>query len=278
MAVRQGSGNMAIRIDTSQIIEEEIDTRNKVEVHQLNAFYGEKQVLFDINVVFPERSITAIIGPSGCGKSTFIRTLNRLHELNEGARIEGKVLLDGYDIYAPEVNPVLVRRKIGMVFQKPNPFPNMTIYDNVIAGLKLQNIKDSETLDEVVERTLKVVGLWDEVANDLKNKRGTDLSGGQQQRLCIARAIAVEPEVILMDEPTASLDPQSTLVIEDLMRDLRKKYTVIAVTHNMQQAARVSDFTMFLYNGKQIEHGRTRDVFEKPKEELTEHYITGRFG
>ncbi|RMG33755.1 MAG: phosphate ABC transporter ATP-binding protein [Methanobacteriota archaeon] len=269
---------MAIRIDTSQIIEEEIDTRNKVEVHQLNAFYGEKQVLFDINVVFPERSITAIIGPSGCGKSTFIRTLNRLHELNEGARIEGKVLLDGYDIYAPEVNPVLVRRKIGMVFQKPNPFPNMTIYDNVVAGLKLQNIKDSETLDEVVERTLKVVGLWDEVANDLKNKRGTDLSGGQQQRLCIARAIAVEPEVILMDEPTASLDPQSTLVIEDLMRDLRKKYTVIAVTHNMQQAARVSDFTMFLYNGKQIEHGRTRDVFEKPKEELTEHYITGRFG
>ncbi len=277
MSIRE-EDRMSVRIDTSQIKEVETGKRQKVEVRGLNVYYGEKQVLYDLNVSFPERSITAIIGPSGCGKSTFIRTLNRLHELTEGARVEGTVLLDGHDIYAPEVNPVLVRRKIGMVFQKPNPFPNMTIYDNVVAGLKLQNIRDTEFLDEVVERTLRVVGLWDEVCDDLKGKRGTDLSGGQQQRLCIARAIAVEPEVILMDEPTASLDPQSTLIIEDLMRDLRKRYTVIAVTHNMQQAARVSDFTMFLYNGKQIEHGRTRDVFERPKEELTEHYITGRFG
>ena len=250
----------------------------KVEVRNLCAYYDQKQVLFDITTSFPEKSITAIIGPSGCGKSTMIRTFNRLHELTEKARVEGEILLDGYNIYEADTNPVLVRRKMGMVFQKPNPFPNMSIYDNVIVGLKLQNINDRELLDKTVERCLSVVGLWDEVGDDLHKKRGTDLSGGQQQRLCIARAIAVEPEIILMDEPTASLDPAATLLIEELMKDLQKDYTVIVVTHNMQQAARVSDFTTFLYNGKLIEHGLTEKIFVNPKEELTEQYINGRFG
>ncbi len=249
----------------------------KVVIEHLNAFYGTKQVLHDINMAIRDKTVTAIIGPSGCGKSTLLRTINRLHELKRNARVEGRVLLDNRDIYAPDVNPVVVRRRIGMVFQKPNPFPNMSIYDNVIAGLKLQGIRDKAILDPIVERTLKVVGLWDEVKDDLK-RRGTELSGGQQQRLCIARAIAVEPEVVLMDEPTASLDPAATAIIEDLIRDLRKQYALIVVTHNMQQAARVSDHTAFLFNGKLIEYGPTRRVFEKPEQSLTEQYITGRFG
>jgi len=258
---------------------DESDISSKVIIQNLNAFYDQKQVLFDVTTSFPEKTISAIIGPSGCGKSTLIRTIMRLHELTPKARVEGEILLDGHNIYAQGTNPVLVRRKMGMVFQKPNPFPNMSIYDNVVAGLKLKNITDKDFLDKTVERCLNVVGLGDEISeDDLHKKRGTDLSGGQQQRLCIARAIAVEPEVLLMDEPTASLDPASTFIIEDLMIDLRKDFTVIVVTHNMQQAARVSDFTTFLYNGKLIEHGLTQNIFEKPEEELTEQYISGRFG
>lgn len=273
-----------INIDTESIFDKGEAAKvmenfpTKISVNNLNAYYGEKQVLFGISTEFKENSISALIGPSGCGKSTFIRTINRLHELTNKARVEGEIFLDKHNIYDPEVNPVKIRRKIGMVFQKPNPFPNMSIYDNVVAGLKLQNIRDKEILDEVVSQSLQIVGLWDEVKEDLLKKRGTDLSGGQQQRLCIARTIAVRPEVILMDEPTASLDPSATLIIEDLMKELRKDYTVIIVTHNMQQAARVSDQTMFLYNGKLIESGNTRKLFEKPKMPLTEQYITGRFG
>lgn len=269
-----------IKIDTRVFSEKKQSEKSvvKVRVKDFSAHYGAKTVLHNITTEFIENEITAIIGPSGCGKSTFIRSINRLHELTRGAGVTGKIYIDGHDIYHPDANPVLVRRKIGMVFQKPNPFPNMSIYDNVIAGLKLQGVSDREKLDEIVETTLSKVGLYDEVSDDLHRKKGTDLSGGQQQRLCIARAIAVKPEVVLMDEPTASLDPSSTLIIEDLMKDLSKEYTVIAVTHNMQQGARVSHKTMFFYNGKLIEAGPTRKIFEKPENPLTEQYITGRFG
>ncbi len=269
-----------IKIDSSVFSEKKSSNKGniKLQVEDLKAFYGKKEVLHGISADFVENEITAIIGPSGCGKSTFIRTINRLHELTRGAKIEGKIVLDGYDIYDPSANPVLVRRKIGMVFQKPNPFPNMSIYNNVVAGLKLQGHSNGTELDEIVNTTLEKVGLLEEVEEDLHRKKGTDLSGGQQQRLCIARAIAVRPDIILMDEPTASLDPSSTLIIEDLMKDLSKDFTVIAVTHNMQQAARVSDKTMFLFNGDLIEFGATRKLFEKPDNHLTEQYITGRFG
>jgi phosphate transport system ATP-binding protein len=243
----------------------------------LKAKFGKVQVLKGINVNFPENSITAIMGPSGCGKTTLIRCLNRIHELTPNAKVEGEVILDGVNIYSPQVDPVAIRRRIGMVFQKANPFPTMSIYDNAIAGLKLAGVRNKETLNSVAERSLRMAFLWDEVKDDLKNP-GVNLSGGQQQRLCIARALAVEPEVILMDEPCSALDPIATAKIEESIVALKKEFTIIIVTHNMQQAARVSDFTAFMYLGQLIEFGETSEVFENPKSELTEKYITGKFG
>lgn len=250
---------------------------NKITVENLNAWFGSKQVLHEINLGIEKNGITAIIGPSGCGKSTFIRCLNRMHEVVPKAKVSGKVLVDDRDIYDSDIDPVDIRRRIGMVFQKPNPFPTMSIRDNVVAGLKLSGVKDKKTLDDINEESLKKAALWDEVKNDL-NKSGVSLSGGQQQRLCIARALAVEPEVILFDEPCSALDPISTSKIEDLMLELKEKYTIVIVTHNMQQAARVSDHTAFFLYGKLIEFGETNQVFKKPKEKSTEDYIIGRFG
>ncbi len=247
----------------------------KMRVERLSAWYGPKKAIEDITMDFEEHEVTAIIGPSGCGKSTLIRCLNRLHEVVPKARVEGKALLDGQDIYG--LDPVAVRRRVGMVFQKANPFPTMSIYDNVAAGLRLNGTRDRKALDEAVLRSLKQAALWDEVKTSL-DAAGVGLSGGQQQRLCIARALAVEPEVLLMDEPCSALDPIATAKIEDLIFDLKRDYTVVIVTHNMQQAARVADRTAFLYLGKLIEFNRTRDLFERPGQELTEKYITGRFG
>ena len=243
----------------------------------LNAWFGQKQVLKDINLSMKTNSVTAIIGPSGCGKSTYIRALNRMHELVPNAKMSGQVLLDDQDIYASNMDPVMVRRRVGMVFQKPNPFPTMSIYDNVAAGLKLTGAKKGKNLDEVVRKSLEQATLWEEVKDDLK-KPGTSISGGQQQRLCIARAIALEPEVILMDEPCSALDPIATAKIERLVVELKRNYTVVIVTHNMQQASRVSDFTAFFYIGALVEFGETKDIFENPKNPLTEKYITGEFG
>lgn len=250
---------------------------NKITVENLNAWFGAKQVLHNIDLGIQENRITAIIGPSGCGKSTFVRCLNRMHEVVRGARVSGRVLVDDRNIYDSDVDPVDIRRRIGMVFQKPNPFPTMSIYNNVAAGMKLNGIKDKKTLDGTVENSLKKAALWDEVKNDL-NKSGVSLSGGQQQRLCIARALAVEPEIILFDEPASALDPISTSRIEDLMVALKEKYTIVIVTHNMQQAARVSDYTAFFLYGKLIEFGNTDQIFKKPREKSTEDYIIGRFG
>ncbi|MEM2920752.1 MAG: phosphate ABC transporter ATP-binding protein PstB [Candidatus Bathyarchaeia archaeon] len=249
----------------------------KFEVENLNAWFGSKQVLKDINMQIKDRAVTAIIGPSGCGKTTLIRCLNRMHEIVPKAKVSGRVLFDGVDIYGNDVDPVQIRRKIGMIFQKPNPFPMMSIFDNVAAGLKLNGVKDKKLLSQVVERSLKMAGLWEEVKEEL-DKPGVSLSGGQQQRLCIARALAVEPEAILMDEPTSALDPIASAKIEMLIRNLANDYTVVIVTHNMQQAARISDFTAFLYLGELIEYGPTKKIFENPDIELTEKYITGKFG
>jgi phosphate transport system ATP-binding protein len=247
----------------------------KVQVEHLSAWYGTKEALTDISLGMHSKSVTAIIGPSGCGKSTLIRCLNRLHETAPGARITGAVRLDGENIY--DDDPVSVRRRIGMVFQRPNPFPTMSVYDNVASGLKLNGVRDRRALDAAVIRSLKAAALWEEVKDNIDGP-GVRLSGGQQQRLCIARALAVEPEVLLMDEPCSALDPVATTKIEDLIFDLKRNYTVIIVTHNMQQAARVADRTAFLYLGKLIEVNQTRELFERPKEKLTENYITGRFG
>ena len=247
----------------------------KVHVEKLSAWYGEKLAIQDIILDFEEHAVSGIIGPSGCGKSTLIRCINRMHETIPKARSEGKVLLDDKDIY--ELPAVSVRRRIGMVFQKPNPFPTMSIYENVAAGLRLNGERKREKLDAAVLESLKAAALWDEVKDSL-DKSGAGLSGGQQQRLCIARALAVKPEVILMDEPCSALDPIATAKIEDLIFDLKKDYTVVIVTHNMQQAARVAETTAFMYLGKVIEVNRTRELFERPRESLTESYITGRFG
>jgi len=249
----------------------------KIVTQGLNAFFGDVHAVKNVDLRIPEKAITAIIGPSGCGKSTLIRCMNRMHEVVRGARVEGKVLLDGKDIYNPMTDAVQVRTRVGMVFQKPNPFPTMSVYDNVVAGLRLNGEKDWKKLDSAVEQSLRLAALWDEVKTQL-DASGVSLSGGQQQRLCIARALAVKPEVLLLDEPCSALDPIATAKIEDLLFDLKDRYTIVIVTHNMQQAARVSDFTAFMYLGELIEFGATKKIFENPEKELTEKYITGRFG
>lgn len=249
----------------------------KMETKNLTVKYGDVIGVRDISIPIDRKSVTALIGPSGCGKTTFLRALNRMHDLTRVAKVEGEVLLDSTNIYGEDINPVIIRRKIGMVFQKPTPFPTMSIYDNVVAGLKLVGIRDKNTLNEACEKALKQAALFEEVKDRL-DTAAVDLSGGQQQRLSIARALAVEPEVILMDEPTSSLDPQSTLRIEDLIHDLKKDITIIIITHNMQQAARVSDKTAFFYMGDLIEIGDTKTLFTNPSKKQTEDYITGRFG
>jgi phosphate transport system ATP-binding protein len=254
-----------------------IDRTTGIQAEDVHAWFDRLHALRGISMTIAERKITAVIGPSGCGKSTFLRCLNRMHELVPGAQVSGKVVIGGQDIYQVGVDPVEVRRRVGMVFQKPNPFPTMSIYDNVAAGLKLAGERSRRVLDQVVEQSLHAAALWDEVKDRL-NKPGTSLSGGQQQRLCIARALAVSPEVLLMDEPASALDPASTLRIEELARELAKDITIVIVTHNMQQAARVSDFTGFFLDGELIEFGVTNDIFTRPKERRTEDYITGRFG
>lgn len=249
---------------------------NKIVAKNLNLWYGEKQALKNIDLDIKEKSITAFIGPSGCGKSTFLKTLNRMNDYVENIKIEGDVILDGENIYADGVDTTILRKKVGMVFQQPNPFP-MTIYDNVAYGPRIHGIKDRKTLDKIVEDSLKDAALYDEVKDRL-HTNALGLSGGQQQRLCIARCLAVEPEVILLDEPTSALDPISTLKIEELLMELKAKYTIAIVTHNMQQASRIADYTAFFLIGEMIEYGKTDDLFSRPQDERTENYITGRFG
>ena len=255
----------------------------RIDVSDLNVYYGSFKAVEGVSMTVEPRSVTAFIGPSGCGKSTFLRTLNRMHEVIPGGRVEGKVMLDDQDLYASSMDPVTVRRTVGMVFQRPNPFPTMSIYDNVAAGLRLNGVKNKKTLDGIVEQSLKGANLWTEVKDRL-SKPGAGLSGGQQQRLCIARAIAVQPQVLLMDEPCSALDPISTLAIEDLVNELKNDFTIVIVTHNMQQAARVSDRTAF-FNlkatgepGRLVEIDDTTRIFNNPTEQATEDYISGRFG
>jgi phosphate transport system ATP-binding protein len=248
-----------------------------INVEHLNAWYGTNHTLQDINLNIPANHATALIGPSGCGKSTFVRCLNRMHETNPIARATGVVKMGEVDIYK-DASPVDIRRRVGMVFQRPNPFPTMSIYDNVASGLKLNGFRHKAILDETVERSLKAAALWEEVKDELKKKSGASLSGGQQQRMCIARALAVDPEVLLMDEPASALDPVSTSKIEDLIFQLKSQYTIVIVTHNMQQAARVAENTGFFLNGKMVEFNSTDKIFTTPKDKRTEDYITGRFG
>jgi phosphate transport system ATP-binding protein len=248
-----------------------------IQVENLNAWYKATHTLQDINLHIPANHATALIGPSGCGKSTFVRCLNRMHETNPIARATGVVKIGDVDVYR-DASPVEIRRRVGMVFQRPNPFPTMSIYDNVISGLKLNGFRNRRILDETVERSLKQAALWEEVKDDLKKKSGASLSGGQQQRMCIARALAVDPEVLLMDEPASALDPVSTSKIEDLIFQLKSQYTIVIVTHNMQQAARVAENTGFFLNGKLVEFDSTHRIFTNPRDKRTEDYITGRFG
>lgn len=264
----------------NQTIEAEPDNEHlpsTFQVKNLSIWYGEKKAIDNITMDIPSSAVTSIIGPSGCGKSTFIRSLNRMHELVPRTRLDGTVLLLGQNLYSASVDPAIVRRRVGMVFQKSNPFPTMTIADNVVIGLRLNGVRDQKFLNERLEKSLRMAALWDEVKDDL-HKPGTSLSGGQQQRLCIARALAVEPEVILMDEPCSALDPIATAKIEELIHELKTKYTIVIVTHNMQQAGRVSDYTAFFYLGRLIEFGTTTKIFSNPTERQTEDYITGRFG
>lgn len=258
------------------------DSRFKIEnpklsIQSLKAWFSGKLALKDINLEVKEKQITALIGPSGCGKTTLLRCINRMHDLTPNATADGRVILDDLNIYDKQSDPVLIRRRMGMVFQKPNPFPTMSIFDNVAAGLKLNGVKDKKLIKEIVYDSLQGAALWNEVKNDL-DKPGISLSGGQQQRLCIARALAMQPEILLMDEPTSALDPIASSKIEELMTELKKHLTVIIVTHNMQQAARVSDYTAFMYLGELIEFGPTDQIFKNPKKELTERYISGKFG
>ena len=253
------------------------NTRLRLETLKLTALFGKQRAVRDVSLLFPAHTVTAIIGPSGCGKSTLLRCLNRMHELTADASVVGEVLLDDVNVYGPDVNPVELRRRVGMVFQRPTPFPTMSIYDNVAAGLRVNGSSTRHEVDESVARALQQAALWDEVKDRLRAS-ALALSGGQQQRLCIARAVAPRPEILLLDEPTASLDPAGTLRIEELCHALKRLYTIVIVTHNMQQAARVSDYTAFMYLGSLIEVGRTDEIFTKPKKEQTEAYITGRFG
>ena len=251
-------------------------TDTKISVRDLNLYYGDNHALKNVNMNIRENAITAFIGPSGCGKTTFLKTLNRMNDLIDSVRIDGLVEIDGDNIYSKNMDVTVLRKRVGMVFQQPNPFP-MSIYDNVAYGPRVHGIKDKKTLDRIVEKSLKDAAIWDEEKDRLK-KSALGMSGGQQQRICIARALAVEPEVLLMDEPTSALDPISTSKIEDLMEELKKKYTVVVVTHNMQQAVRVSDYTAFFLHGEMVEFGETRQLFSYPKDKRTEDYITGRFG
>ena len=261
----------------SEPMEKPQTEETRIEVEDLSVYYGKVRAVNNVSLAIKSRKVTAIIGPSGCGKSTFIRCLNRMHEVTPGTRVEGKVLLDGDDLYGPGTDPVEVRRKIGMVFQRPNPFPTMSIRDNAIAGFRLNGSRDRRLNEEKVEKSLRMAALWDEVKDQL-HQPGTSLSGGQQQRLCIARALAVEPEVMLMDEPCSALDPIATAKIEELIHELKETVTIVIVTHNMQQAARVSDFTAFFYMGELVEFGVTSKIFTNPDKQQTEDYITGRFG
>jgi len=256
---------------------QESTEKYKVRIEKVNGWYGTKRAIKDVNLNVKDKAVTAFIGPSGCGKTTLLRCLNRMHELTPGAHADGQVVVDGIDIYDKSIDPVVIRRRIGMVFQKPNPFPTMSIFDNVSAGLRLNGMNNKTIIREIVEESLKNAALWEEVKNDLEQP-GMSLSGGQQQRLCIARALAMQPEVLLMDEPTSSLDPIGSSKIEELVRILKDSVTIIIVTHNMQQAARVSDFTAFMYLGDLIEYGATNQIFMKPEKELTERYISGKFG
>lgn len=251
--------------------------KSKVSIKGINAWFGSKQALKNINLEIEENTATAFMGPSGCGKTTLIRCLNRMHEMTPGAKAKGQVILDGIDIYNKSIDPVIIKRRIGMVFQKPNPFPTMSIFDNVAAGLKLNGVKDKELIKQIVEESLEGAGLWEEVKNEL-DKPGMGLSGGQQQRLCIARALAMQPEVLLMDEPTSALDPIASSKIEELVHQLKKDLTIIIVTHNMQQAARVADRAAFMYLGELIEYGFTKQIFQNPEQELTEKFVSGKFG
>ena len=271
-AIDSGTKNIGVRTPTA-----DLQHRYKVSIRNLNAWFGMKQALKNISLDIKKNTATAIIGPSGCGKTTLIRCLNRMHEMTPGATAKGSVILDNIDIYDKNVDPVVIKRRIGMVFQKPNPFPTMSIYDNVAAGLKLNGIKDKRLIADIVQESLKGAALWEEVKNEL-GKPGLSLSGGQQQRLCIARALAMHPEVILMDEPTSALDPIASSKIEELIHNLKKDLTIIIVTHNMQQAARVSDLTAFMYLGELVEYGATKQIFENPQKDLTERYISGKFG
>jgi phosphate transport system ATP-binding protein len=263
-------------VETTKRIDEP-PRRSKVSIKGINAWFGSKQALKNINMDIEENAATAFMGPSGCGKTTLIRCLNRMHEMTPGAKAKGQVILDGIDIYDKSIDPVIIKRRIGMVFQKPNPFPTMSIFDNVAAGLKLNGVKDKKLIKEIVEESLEGAGLWEEVKNEL-DKPGMGLSGGQQQRLCIARALAMQPEVLLMDEPTSALDPIASSKIEELVHQLKKHLTIIIVTHNMQQAARVADHAAFMYLGEMIEYGKTLQIFQYPKQELTEKFVSGKFG
>jgi len=249
----------------------------KMVTENVNVYYGNYLAVKNISIKFPEKSVTALIGPSGCGKTTFLRCLNRMHDMTKSARVEGKVMIDDIDLYDKSIDPIYHRRKVGMVFQKPNPFPTMSIYDNVVAGVRLNGVHDKKILDEIVEDSLKMAYLWDEVKDDLK-KPAIELSGGQQQRLCIARALAIQPEVLLMDEPASALDPIATQKIEETITELKNDYCIIIITHNMQQAVRVSDYTGFMYLGDLIEFRETRKLFTDPKNELTAKYVQGHFG
>jgi phosphate transport system ATP-binding protein len=285
---KEGKNNLKIQENGSDIMMETAvktpikgnsteDVKYKLVAENVSASYDGIVTVKNVSMKFRDRAVTALIGPSGCGKTTFLRCLNRMHELTKNATLTGKVLLDGEDLYSNKVDPIINRRKIGMVFQKPNPFPTMSIYDNVACGLKLNGVKDRKILDEVVEGCLKMASLWNEVKDDLK-KPGMSLSGGQQQRLCIARALAIQPEVLLMDEPASALDPIATQKIEEMIQELKKEYTIIIVTHNMQQATRVSDYTGFMYLGDLVEFGETKQIFENPRNEMTAKYVQGQFG
>lgn len=271
---------MTAMIDMQNIVSEKrpVDEKKyKMIAENVSVYYGGVQAVKNITMKFRERTVTSLIGPSGCGKTTFLRCLNRMHDMTKSAKVEGRILLDGEDLYSKGVDPIYHRRKVGMVFQKPNPFPTMSIYDNVAAGLRLNGIRDKKVLNEIVEDSLKMAYLWNEVKDNLK-KPAMELSGGQQQRVCIARALAIQPEVLLMDEPASALDPIATQKIEETIIELAKEFTIIIVTHNMQQAVRVSDYTAFMYLGDLIEFEETKKIFTQPKNELTAKYVQGQFG